>query len=74
VSKTAEAGTPAAKRQMKVAAVQVAQRVFPMAAAQFVGPRGGLLDGRAEAALIAEYGRRVLNGGSSAKDSAGPSL
>lgn len=61
VSKTAE-GKAAEKRQMKVAAVTTAQRLFPRYAGAFVGPRGGIMDGRAEAALLAEYGRRVLTG------------
>ena len=40
----------------KDAAVYRAQQLFP--GIVFRGPRGGLLDGRAEALLIAEYGRR----------------
>lgn len=39
----------------KDASVYKAQQLFPEL--QFRGPRGGLLDGRAEAMLIAEYGR-----------------
>lgn len=35
---------------------QRAREVFPQAAASFSGPRGGEKDGRAEAALICEYG------------------
>lgn len=48
----------ASQREMKKAAVQAAQRLFPAYANQFVGPRGGILDGLAEAALIALYGHR----------------
>lgn len=44
--------TPADKR----AAVQRASQLFPAAAKLFVGTRGGVLDGRAESALIALYG------------------
>ena len=40
----------------KDASVYRAQQLFPLA--QLVGPRGGKYDGRAEALLIAEYGRR----------------
>jgi crossover junction endodeoxyribonuclease RuvC len=40
----------------KDAAVYRAQQLFPSAV--LTGPKGGLLDGRAEALLIAEYGRR----------------
>ena len=40
----------------KGAAVYKAQQLFPMA--QLVTPRGRLIDGRAEALLIAEYGKR----------------
>lgn len=40
----------------KDAAVYRAQQLFPMAV--LTGPRGGKIDGRAEALLIAEYGRR----------------
>lgn len=45
----------------KDAAVYKAQQLFPLM--KFRGPKGGLLDGLAEALLIAEYGRRksVLN-------------
>lgn len=39
----------------KAEAVRVARQLFPGQADWFVGPRGGLLDGRAEAALIARY-------------------
>lgn len=40
----------------KAASVRAAQKLFPTG--QFVGPKGGLYDGRAESALIAEYARR----------------
>ena len=41
----------------KAEAVARASRLF--SGGDFIGPRGGLLDGRAEACLIAEYGRRL---------------
>lgn len=49
------------KKQMRVpadkrAAVQRASQLFPQLAAYFKGPRGGVIDGRAEAALIALFG------------------
>lgn len=47
---------PADKR----ASVQRASQLIPGAAAHFKGPRGGLLDGRAEAALLALYGALEL--------------
>jgi crossover junction endodeoxyribonuclease RuvC len=40
----------------KERAVTRAKQLFPVAAAAFTGPRGGLKDGRAEACLIAFYG------------------
>lgn len=40
----------------KAMAVTRAQQLFPCAYADFVGPRGGKKDGRAEAALLALYG------------------
>ena len=43
----------------KLAAVQQAERLFPSVASQLRGVRGGLKDGRAEALLLAEYGRRT---------------
>ena len=53
------------KRQMRVpadkrAAVQRASQLFPHVAHLFKGPRGGLFDGRAEAALIALFGAMEL--------------
>ena len=52
----------------KLPSVQQACRLFPAVAAsgKLYGPKGGLEDGRAEALLIAEYGRRnwKLSGGS----------
>ena len=39
----------------------VAERLWP--SESFSGPRGGILDGKAAAALIAEYGRRLTSGG-----------
>lgn len=47
---------PADKR----AAVQRASQLIPGAAPHFKGPRGGLLDGRAEAAILALYGALEL--------------
>lgn len=51
------------KREMglprdKGASVQMASNLWPSQAKEFVGPRGGLRDGLAEAALIAEWYRR----------------
>lgn len=46
----------------KEAAVIRATELFPANAAEFRGPRGGLLDGIAEAALIAKYGYNVIKG------------
>lgn len=40
----------------KRAAVQRAAQLLPSASEAFYGPRGGVLDGRAEAALLALYG------------------
>jgi crossover junction endodeoxyribonuclease RuvC len=40
----------------KVQSVSRARQLMPSAAGAFVGPRGGLLDGLAEAAMIALYG------------------
>ena len=42
-------------------AVSKAARLFPDA--ELYGPRGGAKDGRADALLVAEYGRRILIGG-----------
>jgi hypothetical protein len=47
---------PADKR----AAVQRASQLFPAVASLFRGPRGGVFDGRAEAALIALFGAMEL--------------
>ena len=44
----------------KTEAVQRADELFPAHRALFRGPRGGLLDGRAEAAIIALYGAKFL--------------
>lgn len=43
-------------------AVRRAREIWPTMLHMFVGPRGGLLDGRAESALIALYGARVVKG------------
>lgn len=55
-------------KMLKAASVKQAQRLFPGVA--FVGPRGGERDGQAEAALIAEYGRRTLSQNGSADPTA----
>lgn len=47
---------PADKR----AAVQRASQLFPAVSSLFKGPRGGVFDGRAEAALIALFGAMEL--------------
>lgn len=47
---------PADKR----AAVQRASQLFPAVAQHFKGPRGGVFDGRAEAALLALFGAMEL--------------
>lgn len=44
----------------KSASVKRAGELFPLLEAELTGPRGGLRDGRAEALLIAEYGRTVV--------------
>ena len=41
----------------KEAACALASRLYPQAASRMVGPRGRQLDGRAEALLLAHYGR-----------------
>lgn len=53
------------KKQMRVpadkrAAVQRASQLFPAVSTLFKGPRGGVFDGRAEAALVALYGAMEL--------------
>lgn len=48
-----------AKGADKAASVALAARLFPGAAGDLRGPRGGLRDGLAEALLIAEYARRI---------------
>ena len=45
--------------ELKRQYVAVAERIWPGVA--FRGPRGGILDGKAAAALIGEHGRRLLN-------------
>jgi crossover junction endodeoxyribonuclease RuvC len=45
----------------KKKAVSFAIKLFPEFKDEFYTPRGRLLDGKAEALLIAEYGRRNLN-------------
>lgn len=53
------------KKQLRVQAdkrmaVQRASQLFPRIAHKFKGPKGGILDGRAEAALLAFYGAMEL--------------
>ena len=53
------------KKEMRVpadkrAACERASQLIPGAASYFKGPRGGILDGRAEAALLALYGALEL--------------
>jgi len=53
------------KKMMKVpadkrAAVQRSSQLFPACVPLFKGPRGGVFDGRAEAALVALYGAMEL--------------
>jgi len=43
----------------KKTSVDHASRLFPAFAHLFRGPKGGLLDDRAEAVLLAELGRRT---------------
>lgn len=50
-------GLPAA--DTKDASMRMAKILFPSAVAMLYGPRGGIIDGRAEALLLAEYGRRL---------------
>lgn len=49
-------GLGADKSKGKAGLVEVAERLFPMA--DFRGPKGGVLSGRADAALIADWARR----------------
>lgn len=51
----------------KRAATQRASQLLPAAATAFRGPRGGLLDGRAEASILALYGCLDLGADISAK-------
>ena len=54
-------GEPKAKgKELKLTYTRVAWQLWPDIS--FRGPRGGLLDGKAAAALIAEYGRRLIGG------------
>lgn len=48
---------PETKKERKVQAVQHAIKIFPAMAKIFRGPKGGMVDGRADAALLAEYAR-----------------
>lgn len=47
---------------VKDAATKYAANMFPAAQGQFYGPRGGVLDGKAEAVLIAVFGARRFLG------------
>jgi crossover junction endodeoxyribonuclease RuvC len=49
-------------KQDKIKSVELASNLFPSAKDLFYTPRGRMLDGLAEALLIAEYGRRKLVG------------
>ncbi|MEE9366953.1 MAG: hypothetical protein V3W44_09725 [Dehalococcoidales bacterium] len=48
---------PGGLRKGKASSITNAQRLFP--SLELAGPKGGAKDGRADAALIAEYGRRL---------------
>jgi hypothetical protein len=48
------------RKELKRQSVLMAERLWP--SSSFRGPRGGAIDGKAEAALIAEFGRRLLMG------------
>lgn len=59
--KTMLRGEPKASgKALKSLYVAVASRRWP--GVSFRGPKGGLIDGKAAAALIAEYGRRLTGG------------
>lgn len=49
-------------KALKASSFECASRLWPRQAREFCGPRGGVLDGIVEAALLAEYGRRVIGG------------
>ena len=51
-----------ALRKGKAGAALAAQDIFPGCHDMWHGPRGGLIDGRCEAALIAHYGRIMEDG------------
>lgn len=46
----------------KDTSVARASQLYPAHAAMFRGPKGGVMDGRAEAVLIARYGLNILSG------------
>lgn len=58
--KLTQAEKTAAKKQRKEMAVKIAMQMFPHLKNEFQTAKGALLDGRAEALLIAEYGKRKL--------------
>lgn len=54
-------------KDLKHKSIETAMRMYPSQRDLFVGPRGGAKDGRTDAVLIGEFGRRKLAGGG-AKD------
>lgn len=50
-----------AKKETKGMSTQIAEQLFPRVS--FRGPNGAALDGRSDAALIAEWGKRRVNAG-----------
>jgi len=50
-------------KALKASSFECAARLWPAQAREFCGPKGGVKDGRVEAALLAEYGRRTVGGG-----------
>jgi len=50
-------------KALKASSFECASRLWPGRAREFTGPKGGIRDGRVEAALLAEYGRRTVGGG-----------
>lgn len=47
------------KKHIKTAVASIAQRLYPKA--ELHGPKGGLIDGRSDALMIAHYAARTLN-------------
>ena len=52
-----------AQKKRKEMAVKIAMQMFPKMKDEFFTPKGRMLDGRAEALLIAEYCKRKYSGG-----------